>query len=341
VFLLGIVGLLQMTTLPGLLVLKASHYKCGFIQSVALCFTLSLLSNYLIASALVFLGLYTTWVVRAGVLIETGVVIWLYRSFLDIKLGQGIRSIWDNLVNEIRSHLIDLNDDSNRGAVIKILLFVFFVMAFLLASNSIAWALRIYKYNLGKVFGTWDAVFSWNPWAVIWATGKLPGNISYYPQLIPANWSMIYLLQNDSSIQLFAKSVMPLFFLLTLLLVFDLGWDLKSIGILLGVVVLQLMDKKFLGEFLADGYVDIPVAFLSFFSVYLLLKLRKDQDIKSYRLSLWFSALAAATGALTKQPVQRKSLTTFSSLFLLGFSWSFRSIFINIWRLEWDWTGII
>jgi len=58
--------------------------------------------------------------------------------------------------------------------------------------------------------------------------------------------------------------------------------------------------RHFEGEFLADGYMDVPVALLAFFSVYLLLEDRSAQQSQSRQL-LWFSALAAAAAALTKQ----------------------------------------
>lgn len=271
-FVLGMLGVFQMTVLPGMLILKAARFRGGIIQTLALCFSISLLVNYMLVSGLAMLRIYQSVMVWGIFVIEVGLIIWLYFADLKIPLGKAIQSGWDALTDSLKGPTWKLRGENDTETILNALRFLALGIAFLLALDSLLWAWQIFWKNIGSVFGTWDAVISWNRWAVEWAKGTIPGDVQYYPQLLPANWSVIYVILQNSAIQLFAKSIMPLFFMFTLLLNFDLGWERKSFGLLLGVTITRYMEKRFLGEFIADGYADIPVAFLGLMGIYLLLK---------------------------------------------------------------------
>lgn len=300
-FVLGMIGVFQMVILPGMLVLKAARFRGNVIQTVTLCFSTSLLANYLLVSGLCLLRIYHPWVVLGICMVEAGLALWLYYADLKTPLGEAIQSGWDTLSASLKSYNWNLRGENESETLLNVGRFLVFSIAFLLALDSLLWAWQIFWKNLGSVFGTWDAVISWNRWAVEWARGAMPDGVQYYPQLLPANWSLIYVILQNSSIQLFAKSIAPLFFMFTLLLHFDLGWENKSLGLLLGVTITRYLEKRFLGEFIADGYADIPVAFLGLMGVYLLLKAPQEPDLNHYRRILWFSATVTAAAAVTKQ----------------------------------------
>ncbi len=63
-FFLGILAILQMTLLPGLVLVKAFRLKLGTIQRLAYCFGLSLIANYaavLLLTTLAFTGRPWRW----------------------------------------------------------------------------------------------------------------------------------------------------------------------------------------------------------------------------------------------------------------------------------------
>lgn len=82
---------------------------------------------------------------------------------------------------------------------------------------------------------------------------------------------------------------------------FDLGLSTKNPGYFIGVVATRYIIKKFLGDYIASGYVDVALAFFSFLTVYSLLKARSvnSQTLKRNYVKLGF--IFATGTALTKQ----------------------------------------
>jgi len=117
-----------------------------------------------------------------------------------------------------------------------------------LAVSLLFWFLRRLTNNFGSVFNTWDAVVSWNSWAQIWAQGKIPDVQLTYPQLLPLNLSLTYLLTGNYELSFFAKAVMPIFALLTVLTIAELALEQKQYGYLIAVSVTYLLYKKVLGR---------------------------------------------------------------------------------------------
>src|SRR5262249_43164037 len=65
--------------------------------------------------------------------------------------------------------------------------------------------------NFGSVFILWDDTLSWDRWAGQWASNRFPVSAGYYPQLMPANWSITYQIIRNTDVKMFAKAVMPMF----------------------------------------------------------------------------------------------------------------------------------
>lgn len=56
---------------------------------------------------------------------------------------------------------------------------------------------------VGGVFTNWDAVVSWNQWAISWALNEFPHGTYNYPQLLPISESISYVLMDSTGIQFF------------------------------------------------------------------------------------------------------------------------------------------
>ncbi|MEJ5202043.1 MAG: hypothetical protein WHV66_07380 [Anaerolineales bacterium] len=301
-FITGILAILQITLLPGMLVLRWLRVRAGVLQFLAYAFGLSLLINYVLIFLLAALKLYTRLTLGMLIASELFFLISANRDVLYLPLGEGVEKTWRALTNWLISLRMKVIAEEDRNETLKnITRLIFLLAALALAIGSILWILQVYRLNLGTVFNSWDAILSWNRWAVAWADNQIPPDTGYYPQLLPANWSLTYVAMNNSAVQFFAKSLAPLFLLWIFLLLFDLGLDGKTFGFFLAVTITRLVTKKFTGEFIAEGYSDIPAAFLAFLAVYTLLKIRAGDDTRTHHLALWLGAAFATAAALTKQ----------------------------------------
>jgi hypothetical protein len=194
---------------------------------------------------------------------------------------------------------IHANDEEKSYKAVHLIATVVFFIAALVAIELI---IRIFRYNLGQIFNTWDAVLSWNKWATQWAQGILPRGTEDYPQLFTANWAMIYSFIGNFEIQFFAKAIMPLFPILTLLILLSLGIRQKNPGFFISIIFLRLTYKKFLSQYLASGYMDIPLTFFALLSIVYLSMIYLEVD-REKRFQWWFLAVIFASGAsVVKQP---------------------------------------
>ncbi len=302
---LGVLAVLQVCCGPGLIAARLLKLKQGFLQGTVTIFMLSLTGNYLAVFLLAALGLYTRPVVLGLLGLELVALAGLYwRAFL-IPLD-GLAQAGLERTGQFMSGLLPEPEPDGGRAFARALKGILAVGLAVMAVSSIAWVVRVGIDNLGSVFNSWDAVLSWNRWAVDWAHNGLPVGTWQYPQLLPANWSLIYVI-SGSEMQIFAKAIIPLFSLLMLVMMFDLGLDAaqaknagRALGLFLGVVITRLMLKKFLGDYISEGYADIPVALAGFVPVYMLLKARRlagEERLKAVQLG----AVLAGGAAVTKQ----------------------------------------
>src|ERR1051326_4502511 len=262
-FLLGILSVLQMTLLPGVAVLATAWYRSTAANVVVAAFALSFALNYAFVTIFVMAGWYTRATLLALIAVE---IVAIIVAASRLRIDRGARA------------------DRANGAVI---------VSSIAALAAIAYAAVKWLRSLGTPFQTWDAIHSWNRWARVFAAGMTPLDVQWYPQLIPANWSMSYVLMGKTSNETFAKAPMGVFFLLTLVAIAAAGWRMRSPGILLATPLVALLDRKCVGEFLNDGYVDVPVAFFATASAVVLRC--------GGRGAGWISCAIAAGAALPKQ----------------------------------------
>ena len=328
-FVLGMLGIIQITFLPGLIVYTFFRLRIDLFEKVLIIFGTSLVANYCVIFLLSALGIYTRITFSLFILGEWIAIVWLYRNDFNTP-SLNLLDTAQHGINEIISFFFPKN--------ISTLHYFLGIVLLLLSAKSIAWAVTLFVRNLGTVFSVWDAVVAWNPWATGWAAGQIPMDSHFYPQLIPANWSITYVLLGSTTIQFFAKAIMPLFTLMMLLGFLNLAIQIKKYSFLISLALLEPLLQKFINTGLTSGYVDIAVGFFAFATIYVLIKAQTtseiDQRNQLYILGTIFSAGAAVTKQtgvyiavlypilvfiqmiLSKSPWERKVLAKLLSVFI-------------------------
>ena len=311
---LGLLSVFQVTLLPGLLIIRLFKSKFGFIQKLSYIFMLSLLANYVGVFALTSLQLYRRSVSMGIFVLELAAFIWLYRSDFHfpfsewiqqaakytLRTARNFRKAWQSFWAML-GRLAEGKpkaEDSLRALLISKLK----AISVLVAVGSIAWMIYLLFANVGTVFNAWDAYATWEPWSMDWYLNRFARNTYEYPQLIPINWSITYRFTGSEVVKFFAKGMMPLFTLMTLLLIFDLGLRKKSFGYFLGVGISFYGIYEFMGKYIGEGYADLPVASLSFLVIYSLLVAQDVKDWQVLKETLLLGSLAAAAATVTKAP---------------------------------------
>ena len=299
---LGIFGILQVLFIPGLIITKFIPLPKAFWVKVTSIIGLSLITNYLVVFSSTVLGIFSQPFVLVLFLCEVSILVVFYgKSIWSIRFDTFFTNFWNSFINPLRSLFptIHANDEEKSYKAVHLIATVVFFIAALVAVELI---IRIFRYNLGQIFNTWDAVLSWNKWATQWAQGRFPRGTEDYPQLFPANWAMIYAFIGNFEIQFFAKAIMPLFPILTLLILLSLGIRQKNPGYFISIILLRLTYKKFLSQYLASGYMDIPLTFFALLAVIYLSMIYLEED-QEKRFHWWFLAVIFASGAsIVKQP---------------------------------------
>jgi hypothetical protein len=290
---LGVLSVFQLTLLPGLLLVRLFPGKRSFIQQLIYVFMLSLLANYLAVFLLVTLHLYLRGVVLVLFGLEVALLAWITRrQWSQVFVGEEIR-IRDGISNQLHYFGDWIRKDFWSASL-------YFVCG-LVALLSIIWVLWAWVTNFNTVFQTWDAWATWDLWGMKWADNRFPGDTYEYPQLIPVAFSLSYKFIGTTAVKFFGKSIMPLFTLMVVLMLFDLGKKHRSFGYMLGAGFALYSIVLLLGEYIPEGYVDIPVACLSFMAIYTLLHARNLKDKGEIKSILLLGSLCTATAAVTKQ----------------------------------------
>ena len=294
----GILGLLQSIILPALLLIKVFKLRGGVTERLLWMFPLSLISNYLLIFLLAALHLYTKPVMLGILFAEIIVLILLYRETLLRPIGETLTLAGNALRRELRplrDFLSERQDDGNTALNNWI-----WLMSGCLALSGVLWGLHLVRLNFGTVFSGWDTLFSWNAYAEKWASGQVPNIGGMYPQLVPSNWSLSYLLQGKNAVQFFNTLLPPLFFLLIQCMFFDLGFQRRESGFFFAAIIARYMMKKLMGDQLFDGYMDVPAAAMILLSVYTLLRAERE-SLSHQRQAIVLGTIFAAGAAVTKQ----------------------------------------
>jgi hypothetical protein len=157
------------------------------------------------------------------------------------------------------------------------------------------------------VFSHWDAVTSWNRWAIQWFNGTPIGSWGYPPGL-PILYSIVYKLGGSTNLQTVAKAAaayFPFFGLFCIWRIGSLEPRHKRASLVAGVFFVFLIQKGFEGkDFVFSGYTDPIMASLGAFCLYVVVLARKnvrDGGMAPTLFVLLLSAIAIASAALIKQ----------------------------------------
>ena len=299
-FLFGTMALFQSMILPGALILKRFNFSGSFIQRLSYTVGLSLVTTFCGIFLLTLLGLYKQAVVLVIFAVQVAGLLWMYRHELVQPIFPLLAQVWNQTAHPLGKFILPMEDAENHSLK-KLTQSIFNLIFFVLAVSVLWWAFRLFLNYLGSIFDAWDAINSWNQWALTWASGHIPFSTHDYPQLIPANWSLTYVFMGNTKVQFFAKALMLSFTFLILLLSVDLGLQTNKSGFLIGTVLTYLLLKKFLLPELTNGYVDIAVAYFALLTIHGLVQLLNTPDEAQRPVLLVLSAVFAGRAAMTKQ----------------------------------------
>ncbi|MGQ9848003.1 MAG: hypothetical protein ACUVQP_10975 [Bacteroidales bacterium] len=281
--LIGILAVVQTVFLPGFIFISVFSIKTtSTIQKWVYVFALSLFLNYALVTILTLVEIYKPSVFVLIIAIELLIFIYLLIAKKNtIDLGINFKDIITDYISYLRSL-----STSGKLIIIFTTIIVLFYFSLLIS-------------NLGTIFYFVDTVYNihWNTWAIDFSNNILPKQSSHFPQLIPANWSISYLLIGEPNVHFFPKSFMPLFFLGNLLMFLDLAFDKRNYTYLFALIIYGLFAPIIYNlVFIADGNGDLPVSFFAFLSFYAYLKRNKEKfELKEFIIVFLFASTAAGT----------------------------------------------
>jgi len=281
--LLGILAVIQTIFLPGFILISVFRIKTtSIIQKWIYVFALSLFSNYALVTGLTLIGFYKSIVIYFIIVIEVITIVYL---LLTKKCQINFNINFGNILLEYFSFIKSLSASGKVLIITTTIVILFYFSLFI--------------SNIGTIFYFVDTVnnIHWNTWAMDFANNTLPNQSSHFPQLIPSNWSISYLLIGESNVHFFPKSFMPLFFFGNLLMFLDLAISKKNYVYYIGLIIYGLFAPILYSlVFIADGNGDLPVSFFAFLSFYAYLKTDKEKFVlKEYILVFLFASTAAGT----------------------------------------------
>lgn len=148
-------------------------------------------------------------------------------------------------------------------------------------------------WNTPIVFSMWDAIVSWNRWAIELSQFGLPTEVWNYPQLLPSFWSTIYRIQGEP-IELLPKLLTPIFSLGIFSLFFSQSikrrqdWFSLALG-------MYLIERTF-RAYIYAGYADIPVSYFVMLSVLSLnYAITNKNDFRYIALAIVLAGAACVT----------------------------------------------
>lgn len=183
--------------------------------------------------------------------------------------------------------------EKNTCKTVSLLPFVFLLISFW-GFMSKAWI------DIPGIFDSWDAVASWNRWAIEWFQESKPIYTSGYPQLLPTAIAQIYVWFRSTDVQPVVKLFLMIFGLLPLLLFIDGFIRFRSDKFIWAGAFWLACIAWMYPDLMNSGYADVPGAcFVAVTAYFLLLGTAGGIGVSA---SLYLGALSAAAAVLTKQP---------------------------------------
>jgi len=277
---MGMIAIVQMVWLPGYIATRAARYPNGLTKFL-LGFSFSLWWNLVVVLGLSLLGLLGRPSVISVMVFEIAVLALV--CILQSRRGTPQSA----QTPEQRA------DQPPRSITTK--------RAGAFASLFLVVCAGIWIMSIGETFFRWDAVASWNRWATEWASDGMPKAIRDYPQLVPATWSISYILIGHDQLQQFARSIQGLFPMMILGGLFCAGVANRSPLLFRAVPITFFLIWTLYKPFFISGYMDIPVAALTTFSWCLVLQARSQRDPSLITRTVLAGAFVAGVSGVCKQ----------------------------------------
>ncbi|HAC62404.1 MAG TPA: hypothetical protein DCF68_02420 [Cyanothece sp. UBA12306] len=244
--LLAPIALLQVCFIPGLIIISKLRFKNNIFLFVSIIFALSLVTNYLWVLSLTTLKILS-WKITCAFLIIEFIYIFVF-----------IKSISQQIRESLQITKLQIQ------AIIKpkhnYYLLIFLSTVLIISTSFLLRNINDRIFGTIQVFTAWDAVVSWNRWAVSWSQNQFPTLTWEYPQLIPANWALTYLILGNEKIEFVAKNLMYLFPVFGLISFVGLSLYMSKIEIILGAIFSVYLIEVSQAMIHQVGYVDIPVS---------------------------------------------------------------------------------
>jgi len=152
--------------------------------------------------------------------------------------------------------------------------------------------------HVGEGFRSYDAVVSWNRWALELANNTYHPMNAAYPILLPSLWSLIYKIQGTSEIWWTAQITLftiPFFTLAILLTLYREYKDKTFIFILIFLYPYLIWEK------VINGYMDMPVMLMGTLSLILLYAAEINKEKKDFEYYIVAALLLAGIASIIKQ----------------------------------------
>jgi hypothetical protein len=279
-FLFGIISIFQICVLPGLLLLKATHYSfSSWIESLSVLLASSLLINYFCVFLLTALHTYTKPVLLCVIIGECIVTAYVYRSHIIRWLKQPVA---------LSTHKTIPIKNSWIFVLLGVALAVCFYPVFL-----------VFFQNIPTVFTGWDPAIAWNRWAIIWSQNMMPQNIGHYPQVLSTNWSISYVLMG-MPIEFFPKAITGLFWLYTICILFNLSINHKPLRYITALFVVLYLFAPYMA-IVTSGYAEVAVGFFWILGIYALIQFLSTENKQRALWYLYAISFTLIGSALVKQ----------------------------------------
>jgi hypothetical protein len=281
-FFWGVVSILQVCYLPGALLLLAVLGPRKWYETIPLAFGLSLIVNYIAVLVLVMAGIYVRSVMIG--LVATELIAYFY------------------MLSRSGAPALEPGRHSHQKYFSATRLLEWSGRLLFLVVLALAW-IYVWRFK-GDIFQAWDAVVSWNRWAVDWASNRLPNTMWHYPQLLPAVWSVSYVLMADAQIQFFPVLVCLLFVPMAahaFFMLYNKSDQVSAkISILIAGLIFLAASEKMSG--LLVGFADFPVAVMILLA-FSCLFMAGGPGISKKEATMYaaLGLLLAGGGGLTKQ----------------------------------------
>ena len=273
IFLNILISFTQIFFIPGLLyTFFINKFNLFLILSV------SVFSNYILILILSLLKIYTKDILLIIISIETLIILFfLIRNKFNLRL-------------KINFNFIDL---------LNYLILLFIILKLV----------QIYYPFFGSIFSEGDVIRSWNEWSynlfgstysqevinynTFDSEFKKNQSRSYYGQLIPALWSIFYILTENGDVTLFPK-LLNFTLCITVLFYLIINFVLKKkIDILFVIIFLFFLFYKEHAYFIYSGLVDGVIAALLFLSLLLVFNNNKKFDEKNLFAGIIYAVIVS------------------------------------------------